>query len=251
MHYYCLNYLEKSKNNENNYKKYIAKKIINHESTNDWLNPNNLLQIDKRENIIKKRIAVKISKRKELLENDNNTSKKLEELKCVNFAEYLGFFSCKNNDNYLLFMKYYKLGSILNYIPKSLNEIISIINQVIASATLAFEQFGFIHRNLHPGNILIKKTKKDFIKYKFTDEDLEIKTNGIQIVMIDFDKSNFSNIFGMFFLDLSLFIDFYEMYLIEKNIFDKNTILVTPFAQLKKEFHTITNIKELKVFIGN
>jgi serine/threonine protein kinase len=148
-------------------------------------------------------------------------------------------------------MEYYDLGSILNYIPKSLNEIISIINQVIASATLAFEQFGFIHGDLHPGNILIKKTKKDLIKYKFTDKDLEIKINGIQIVMFDFDRSNFSANFAIFFSELSAFINFYEMYLIEKNIFNKNSKLVTPFSHLKKEFYKIINITQLKEFIGN
>jgi serine/threonine protein kinase len=258
MQHYNLNYLEKSDldglmNNENNYKKYIAKKIRN----KNYINTYNLLSI-------KKRIVVKISKRKELLENDNNTSKKLEELKCVNFAKYLGFFTndinkplpkyfCKNygTENYFLFMEYYDVGSLLNYIPKNLNEIISILNQVIASYTFAFEKSGFIHGDLHPGNILIKKTKKDFISYKFLDKELEIKTNGIQIVINDFDKSNFSGNFAMFISELSLFIDYYEMYLLEKNIFDKNTIIVTPFVQLKKEFHKITNITQLKEFIGN
>ena len=162
-------------------------------------------------------------------------------------------YFCKNNgtENYFLFMEYYDFGSILNYIPKSLNEIISILNQVIASATLAFEHFGFIHGDLHPGNILLKKTKNDFIKYKFTDKELEIKTNGIQIVINDFDKSNFSGNFAMFISELSLFIDYYEMYLLERKIFDKNTIIVTPFAQLKREFHKITNITQLQEFIGN
>lgn len=280
MQYYNLNYLEKSDldglmNNENNYKKYIAKKIINQESrtTDGWLIPNKLLPVDRGDNknkliianiIKKKRVVVKISKRKELLEKDFFISKKLEELKCLNFAKYLGFFTndinkplpkyfCKNNgtENYFLFMEYYDFGSILNYIPKSLNEIISILNQVIASATLAFEHFGFIHGDLHPGNILIKKTKKDLIKYKFTDKDLEIKINGIQIVMFDFDRSNFSANFAMFFSELSAFINFYEMYLIEKNIFNKNNKLVTPFSHLKKEFYKIINITQLKEFIGN
>ena len=240
MQHYNLNYLEKSDldglmNNENNYKKYIAKKI-----TNDCLNPNILL---------KNSIVVKISKRKELLENDFLTSKKLKKLKCLNFSKYFGFFIRKNNGN--LNIKYYNLGSILNYIPKSLNEIISILNQVIASATLAFEHFGFIHGDLHPGNILIKKTKKDFISYKFPDKKLEIKTNGIQIVMFDFDKSNLSANFAMFFSELSSFINLYEMYFIEKNIFNKNNKLVTPFSQLKKEFYKIINITQLKEFIGN
>lgn len=236
MQHYSLNYLEKSDldglmNNENNYKKYIAKKINQEPTPNDKL------------------LSIKISKRKELLENDFLTSKKLEELKCINFAKYFGFFSRKNNSN--LNMEYYNLGSILNYIPKNLNEIISIINQVIASYTTAFEYFGFIHGNLHPGNILVKKTKKDFISYKFPDKELEIKTNGIQIVINDFDKSNFNGNFAMFISELSLFIDYYEMYLLERKIFDKNTIIVTPFAQLKKEFHKITNITQLQEFIGN
>ena len=75
-------------NNENNYKKYIAKKIINQESTttDGWLIPNKLLPVDRGENknkliianiIKKKRVVVKISKRKELLEKDFITSKKL------------------------------------------------------------------------------------------------------------------------------------------------------------------------------
>lgn len=281
MQYYNLNYLEKSDldglmNNENNYKKYIAKKIISQDSitTDGWLIPNKLLPVDRGENknkliianiIKKKKVVVKISKKKELLEKDFLTSKKLEELKCINFAKYLGFFSCNDNfnnyninkplpkyfcknngtENYFLFMKYYDIGSVLNYKPKSLNDIISIINQVIASTTLAFEQLGFIHGDLHPGNILIKKTKKDFIKYKYNDKDLEIKTNGIEIVIFDFDRSNFTNNFGMFFSELSAFINFYEIYLIEKNIFNKNNKLVTPFAHLKKEFYKITNIKGL------
>jgi serine/threonine protein kinase len=276
MQYYNLNYLEKSDldglmNNENNYKKYIAKKIINQDSTkiDECLNLNILLPVEdnknkfKIENIIKKeRVVIKISKKKELLEKDFITSNNLT--KCVNFAKYLGFFTndinrplpkyfCKNNgtENYFLFMEYYDLGSILNYIPKNIDEIISIINQVIASATLAFEQFGFIHGDLHPGNILLKKTKKDFIKYKFTDKNLKIKTNGIQIVMFDFDKSNLSANFAMFFSELSSFINFYEMYFIEKNIFNKNNKLVTPFSQLKIEFYKIINLAQLKEFIGN
>ena len=89
------------------------------------------------------------------------------------------------------------------------------------------------------------------IKYKFTDKDLEIKINGIQIVMFDFDRSNFSANFAMFFSELSAFINFYEMYLIEKNIFNKNNKLVTPFSHLKKEFYKIINITQLKEFIGN
>ena len=282
MKYYNLSYLEKSDlnglmNNENNYKKYIAKKIINQESTttDGWLVPNKLLPVNRGENknkliianiIKKKRVVVKISKKKELLEKDFLVSKNLEELNCVNFAKYLGFFSCNDNfnnynvnkplpkyfcknngtENYFLFMKYYECGSLLHYKPESIEQIISIINQTLSSSILAFEKLGFIHGDLHPGNILIKKTKKNFIKYK----ELEIKTSGIEIVMFDFDRSNFSGSFGMFLISIMTFINFYDSYLLEANLFLINKS-VSPLMTLKKELFKVTNIESLKNIIGD
>ena len=282
MQYYNLSYLEKSDlnglmNNENNYKKYIAKKIINQESTttDGLLVPNKLLPVNRGENknkliianiIKKKRVVVKISKKKELLEKDFLVSKNLEELNCVNFAKYLGFFSCNDNfnnynvnkplpkyfcknngtENYFLFMKYYECGSLLHYKPESIEQIISIINQTLSSSILAFEKLGFIHGDLHPGNILIKKTKKNFIKYK----ELEIKTSGIEIVMFDFDRSNFSGSFGMFLISIMTFINFYDSYLLEANLFLINKS-VSPLMTLKKELFKVTNIESLKNIIGD
>ena len=84
MNNYALQYLEKVKingvrNNEENYRKYIAEKSINSKNTDGWL-PNQLLNISNKisgnkivkGNIIKKKkIIVKISKNKELLEKDS------------------------------------------------------------------------------------------------------------------------------------------------------------------------------------
>jgi hypothetical protein len=93
MEYLNLNYLEKIDldglmNNDNGYKKYVVQKILNQQSTTDsWLTPNKLLPVNRGENknkliitdiIKKKRVVVKISKKKELLEKDFLTSKKLE-----------------------------------------------------------------------------------------------------------------------------------------------------------------------------
>ncbi len=286
MEYLNLNYLEKTDldglmNNDNDYKKYVAQKILNQQSTTDgWLTPNKLLPVNRGENknkliiadiIKKKRVVVKISKKRELLEKDFLNSKKLEELNCVNFAKYLGFFSCKDDidnynldkplpkyfcknngtENYFLFMNYYLSGSIVNYKPKNINEIISIINQVIASTTLAFEKLGFIHGDLHLGNVLIKNTKKDFIKYKYNNKDLEIKTNGIEIVMFDFDRSNFSGNFGIFLNEILAFINFYDSYLLESNLLKINNISITPLRTLKRELYKVINIESLKNIIGD
>jgi tRNA A-37 threonylcarbamoyl transferase component Bud32 len=275
MDYLNLNYLEKTDldgliNNENNYKKYIAKKIFKNKNitTDGWLLPNKLIK----EIIIKKKeVVVKISKKKELLEKDYNVSITLSKLKCINFAKYLGFFSCKddiynynldkklpkyfckNNGtmNYFLFMNYYKYGSIINYIPNTIDEIISILNQVLSSIVLAYEKYGFIHGDLHPGNVLCKSTKRKSIKYSFSNIDKEINTYGIQIIIFDFDSSNFSGDFGMLLNELSTFINLYESYLIEKKLFKNNNIMITPLRTIKREFYKVTNIDNLKKLIGN
>jgi predicted unusual protein kinase regulating ubiquinone biosynthesis (AarF/ABC1/UbiB family) len=133
----------------------------------------------------------------------------------------------------------------------NINEIISIINQVIASTTLAFEKLGFIHGDLHLGNVLIKNTKKDFIKYKYNDKDLEIKTNGIEIVMFDFDRSNFSGNFAIFLNEILAFINFYDSYLLESNLLKINNISITPLITLKRELYKVINIESLKNIIGD
>ena len=57
--------------------------------------------------------------------------------------------------NYFLFMPYYKFGSLVQYEPENLEQIISLINQVLAATYLAFQKLGFLHNDLHIGNILV------------------------------------------------------------------------------------------------
>ena len=306
MNNYALQYLEKVKingvrNNEENYRKYIAEKSINSKNTDGWLIPNQLLNISNRisgnkivkANIIKKKkIIVKISKYKELLEKDYNISIMLSTIKCKNFANYLGFFSwnsselrssvfkaynsskdplltCKNNinqyekekilpdffcknkidTNYFLFMNYYPLGSLEKYKPKNIDEIISIINQVLSCMTYAYEKINFVHGDLHPGNILVKKTTKENLLYNFDDKTIKISTFGVEVVLFDFDRSSTDKNFGFLLNELSTFINTYETIMLQMNLFNNQEN--TPFRNLKKEFYKITNIQILKMFIGN
>jgi predicted unusual protein kinase regulating ubiquinone biosynthesis (AarF/ABC1/UbiB family) len=148
-------------------------------------------------------------------------------------------------------MEYYEIGSILNYKPDRIEEIISILNQVICSMVLAFEKFGFIHGDLHPGNVLIKKTERDKIKYKYNNMESEIKMNGIQILIFDFDRSNFSADFGMLLNEILTFINLYDSYLLESKILKVNNISITPLRTLKQELYKVTNINGLKNIIGD
>jgi len=195
------------------------------------------------------------------------------ELKCPNFAQYLGFFSLLSNNykddidqyssnkllpkkfcsknginNYFIFMSYFPLGSIADYIPKNKNELISIINQIIASLTLAYEKLNFLHNDLHPANILIKKTTKKNITYNFINKNITIETHGLEIVLFDFDRSSFNGEFHNLLIQLSVFLGTYELVLNEKKVFDKPN---RPFKDLMKEFLQIVNIESLKNFIGD
>ena len=281
MEFHNLTYLDKAdiggvRNNDNNYRKYISEnKNNNPKNTDGWMVPIKMLNIENRKSgnkileanlIRRKKIVVKISKNKELLKKDYEISNELKKLKCINFAKYLGFFSCKDiiNDynknkplpnyfcknngtyNYFLFMNYYPLGSINDFRPTNINELISIINQLLESTTLAFEKMNFIHGDLHPGNILIKQTTKRTIDYEFNNLSKSVDTFGYEIVLFDFDRSSFNNNFGLFLSELSCFINLYERILIEKNIFRNSS-----FKNLKREFLKITNLDKLKDFIDN
>lgn len=174
-----------------------------------------------------------------------------------NIHKPLPKYFCKKNGttNYFLFMKYYEMGSIVNYISQNSNDIISIINQVLCASILAYEKLGFIHGDLHPGNVLIKKTKKDKIIYKLDGVEKEIKPYGLEIKIFDFDRVEFTknhNSFGKLLNQLMTFINLYDNYLLEKNIFNiNNKILITPLRLLKKELCKVINIYSLKQIIGD
>jgi serine/threonine protein kinase len=237
MENYNLEYLQKVdiggvNNNDDGYKKYIVK------------NKGELL-------IERKNIIVKISKYKELLEKDFLISKKLKELNCNNFGKYLKSNFCKNNgtNNYFLFMEYYPKGSLESYIPNNVNEIVSIINQIICSMILAYEKLKFVHGDLHPGNILLKNTNRKSIKYNFIDEIKEIETSNIIPVIFDFDRSYFTDFFGSLLTEIIIFVNLYETILVEKNILKFNSL--SPFSYLKNELNKVSDLSLLKKVVGN
>jgi len=225
---------------------------------------------------ILKRAVVKISKERLMLENDYENSLKLAELKCPNFIRYYGLFTCKDDvrtyniflpilfskkynknkilpekfckkngiDNYFLFMPYFSLGSLESYMPPNTDILISIVNQVIGSSILALERLHFIHNDLHIGNILVRKTTKETITYKFINGDKVIKTYGIEIVMLDFDRSKFDGDFIKLSLQLNIFFGVY------------NNVLYTKTGEhslrpILKVLEKITNIEQLKHIVGD
>ena len=60
------------------------------------------------------------------------------------------------------------------------------------SLAMAYDMMGFIHGDLHLGNVLLKRTKQAEIVYKFGEKSVLLPTMGYKIVIMDFEKSRAS-----------------------------------------------------------
>ncbi len=269
------------------------KKNENSPNTRNWLIPEKLINrpskkqplgIDEQKLIIsniviKKKVVVKMGKEIDMLKKDYDNALLLSQLNCPNFMKYLGFFQCKDDSNNysknknlphyfcqkdgstngFIFMDYFELGSLDKYKPKNNNELISIINQILASLILAYVNLGFLHNDLHYGNVLVKKTSNPYFIYKIKNEIIKVETHGIQIVFFDFDRATLSlnknNIpsYNNFSIQIDSFFSFYDSHL--STIFydiklGKNE-LYRPLLPFRRMLENITNIKQLIYVIGN
>jgi hypothetical protein len=97
---------------------------------------------------------------------------------------------CSNNKNdpivHLLIMSYLPLGSMRVFDWENhIDAFRSCWKQLITSLYIAFKTHGFLHIDIHLGNVLIKQTKKKSIKYS----DRNIVCHGYEIVIMDFENS--------------------------------------------------------------
>ena len=143
----------------------------------------------------------------ESIEKEYKISQELYEL--PNFIKYFCLIKCNENikniinnkntiSNYkmchygdnevgILVMKEYNLGSIENYNwnENNFNILKNVIKQVIFSILLAYEKKGFIHGDLHCGNVLLKPKRNCEIIYK----NKILVLNELEVVIMDFEKS--------------------------------------------------------------
>lgn len=87
----------------------------------------------------------------------------------------------------ILVMKEYNLGSIDNYIWNEYNfELLkNVIKQVVFAIIYSYETKGFIHGDLHSGNILLKPKRNNEIIYN----NKKLMLNDLEVVIMDFEKS--------------------------------------------------------------
>ena len=170
------------------------------------------------------------------IENEYIISKKLKELpNFINFlckiklnsdiltiiSEYKNITkmhrNCINYDN-ILVMEYYELGCIDNFEwnKNNFNIIINIIKQVIFAILYAFFEIGFLHVDLHCGNILLKPKTNNKICYG----SKELFIEDYEVIIMDYDKSTLgqNNKKDLFFKNINRYLTTLELSLFYKNI---------------------------------
>lgn len=126
------------------------------------------------------------------LENFNSISN--EYINANSFCDVI------DNDNNkvitLEIIKKYKNGSLFKFQNKlNKNQVVNILEQLLLAQIHAYSKVGFVHNDLHLGNILIHKLKKPIeTKYEFqTDSHIKteiiVASNFITPIISDFNES--------------------------------------------------------------
>lgn len=153
-----------------------------------------------------KHIVVKVSSNAAMTRKEYDISHKLQGI--PGFIRFLCITSCNDDlklyrhdqssichdteastPHYLLVMPYFSHGSFQNYAwqDQPINLFKSCLKQLILSLATAYIKHGFLHVDIHMNNVMIKPTKRTHILYEECERQVE--TNGMKIVVIDFERS--------------------------------------------------------------
>ena len=214
--------LEKKQHSESKgikYKVSCQEKINETKNTKSWIDITKLLYSSDKNRILMGELSAIIDNKKEVvikigpqdsIHSEYKTSMVLNDIHLPNFIKYYCFFKCKDNlasysttstkqyicdekasdEQNVIVMPYYKLGSFKTFEWIEQKHLLSpCIKQIIFSYLIAFNSVGFLHNDVHYGNFLLKHTEKKFIKYIFREREYIIETNGIKVIIMDFENS--------------------------------------------------------------
>ena len=190
-----------------------------HPTTEPWLTIETLLHYTDRADIAilkgtigeTKQIVVKFGAQLPL-EEEYAITERLYDARIPNFVKYLCYFSCKDtfadlfHQNYrsrpyicngrdanpinnigCTVMPYYPIGSMKDYAwtEAELPALKNLAKQCCFSMLDAYVSLGFIHRDIHLGNVLLRKTKKRAIQYKHAELRVE---GGMYAIWMDLER---------------------------------------------------------------
>jgi hypothetical protein len=139
----------------------------------------------------------------------------------------------------VVLMPYFPMGSIAayNWNVDNIHVLRSSLKHAFLSIMIAFSK-GFIHGDLHSGNVLLKKTSQSSITYSIPGmEPITIPTNGVRTWIMDFENSsiaktdtpyNIMMIFNNFYPDIKkLFVSLLQINIKPTTIVPLETIFNT------------------------
>ena len=134
------------------------------------------------------------------IEKDNNDFfKKIINKYNINFDEKNSQLIVKDSYVGLILMEELD-GNLFSFFEKNIDtitdkEIISYIFQLVFSLSIIQKYFNLNHNDLHPGNILYRRTRIKFLYFHIDDKYYRIPTYNKIIKIIDWDRStyNFNN----------------------------------------------------------
>lgn len=185
------------------------------ESIQSWLTISKLLAytngnvavlqgvLDKRKDVV-----VKFGDAREIME-EYTASQHLFAAKLPNMLKFYCMFTCKDEFNEVLhrnyatrpyvcignneqpsisciIMPYYDMGSMNTYPWKKsqLATFKNVLKQICYALCYAFVQTGFVHSDLHSGNVLLRQTKKQNMLYG----EVDLLLDGKYAIIMDFQK---------------------------------------------------------------
>lgn len=217
--------------------------------TGKWLNVikkirNSNILIGSSVDTSKKTVVVKFESYKEM-EKEYSISKKIYDSKIPNFIKYYCFFSCNEDTSKFeileydekktslcstnpgkitgfILMPFYSLGSIAQYSwhPEHLQILKNILTQVTIALFSSFKELGFVHLDLHLDNILLRKTKKQEVKYTCVNK--KIKPEGFYPIIMDFGRAKVSGTLGEYKTSLM------KMYSLLRDIGENTKFILDP-----------------------
>jgi hypothetical protein len=176
-------------------------------TTNGWLAIKKLL-VDDRYNVLLgtlknyKEVVVKFGSPNAIIK-EYELSKIAHNHRIPNFIKFLCLFTCNDDEeaikhqNFIcngpgnvlgiIVMPYYPEGNLDNYHwnRSNLSVLKNVLVQAVWSLLYAYEQFNFLHGDMHIGNILLRKTKKTSLQYG--EHSLNIL--GLYTIIMDFGRS--------------------------------------------------------------
>ncbi|XP_028403274.1 serine/threonine-protein kinase haspin-like [Dendronephthya gigantea] len=109
-----------------------------------------------------------------------------------------------HSDQYFVVFEFIDGGEDLERFEfKSFQEALSVLQQVALSLSVAEKSLTFEHRDLHWGNVLIKRTKCKTVHYKLCGNDISVDSAGVFVSIIDFTLSRLAKDGVTVFCDLS------------------------------------------------